>query len=263
MKKLYSFEVPKETEMEVQVESQNESGETIITKKKEKQKVSHKFFVAKPNRSLIDQGSLFNSVKVSEGLKMGLMSIFSLDKKYREDGVFTEEDNQKYKELYEQIIEVLKTIQTINNVPESERTEEQKVQYDKDLKQLETLRTKLKAYEDIKDNLYTHTAEYRARNLTISWWLLQLAYKEENGKETPFFVGNSIDEKLKSYDDLVEKDDPFIKKVIDRFTYVVSYWMMNQAEKQEDFADLERIISREENPQKEDANNVGSPERKT
>lgn len=243
MKKLYQFTLNKEIEVETQVESQNEAGEIIITKKKEKQSVPHNFFLMKPSRSLSDQANLYNSIKVNEGLKMGLLSIFSLDKKYREDGIFTEDDNKQYKELYDNLIKLIEELQTITKLKEEERTDEQKQRFSAITAEMEAIRLKLKDYENVKNNLYTHSAEYRARNLTVTWWVLQLAYKEEGGKDIPFFSGNTVDDKLKSYDELAEKDDAFINSVMEKFRYAISFWVINGAEKQEDFAELEKIMA--------------------
>lgn len=243
MKKLYTFEIAKETEIETQTESQNEAGETVVVKKKEKQSVPHSFFLMKPSRSMSDQANLYNSVKVSEGLKNGLLSVFSLDKKYRDDGVFTEDDNRKYKELYDSLIKNVEELQELTKTPEENRTEEQKKRWKDIGEEMEATRIKLKDYESVKNNLYTHSAEFRARNLTVMWWILFLSHKEENGKELPFFAGSSLDEKLKSYDELKEKDDAFINKVIERFLYSVSFWVTNGGEKQEDFVELEKMLA--------------------
>lgn len=245
MKTLYKFVINKEAEVETQVETKNENGEVVITKKKEKQLIPHNFFVAKPTRSLSDQAGLYNSVMVSEGLKKGLLSIYSLDKKYREEGVFTDEDNKQYRDLYAELIKSLEELQVISKVLESDRTDEQKKKWEELTKQIESIRLKLKDYENIKNGLYTHSAEFRARNMTITWWVLNLSYKEEGGKELPFFTGNTTEEKLKCYDELMEKEDGFIKDVIERFMYVVSFWVVNGSDKPEDFVRLEKYIEDE------------------
>lgn len=242
MKKIYEFTLNKETEVETQIETKNEAGEVVITKKKEKQSVPYKFFVARPTRNLSDQASLYNSAQVSNGLRNNLLSVYSLDKKYREEGVFTDEDNKKYKDLYGELIKYIDELQVINKTLEAERTDEQKSRWTEITEAMTQIRLKLKDYENIKNNLYTHSAEYRARNLTITWWVLNLSYKEENGKESLFFVGNTLEEKLKYYDELTEKDDSFLKEVVEKFMYVVSFWIVNGSDKQEDFIQLEKFM---------------------
>ena len=242
MKKIYSFIINQNQEIETQEESKNESGETIITKRKETKSVPKTFFVARPTRSQSDAAQLYNSAQVSDGLRKNLLSVYSLDKKYREEGVFTEEDNKRYKELYDVLIKAIDELQVINKTSETERTEEQKKRWVEITEEMSQTRLKLKDYENLKSNLYTHSAEYRARNMTITWWVLNLSHKEEDGKEVPFFVGKTLDDKFKYYDDLIEKEDVFIKAVIEKFMYVVSFWIVNGSDKPEDFAQLEKFM---------------------
>lgn len=250
MKRIYNFQVDKETEVETQIETTNEAGEVVITKKKEKQSIPQKFFVAKPTRSQSDAAQLYNSIQVSQSLKAGMLSVYSLDRKYREDGVFSDADNKQYKDLYGVLIKYVDELQELNKTLEANRTEEQKTRWTEITNEMEQARSKLRDFENIKNNLYTHSAEYRARNLTITWWVLNLSYKEESGKEVHFFPGNTLDEKLKSYDDLADRDDVFTKDVMEKFMYVVSFWIINGSDKQEDFDQLEKFIVNERNPAK-------------
>ena len=245
MKRLHQFQINQETEVEVASESKNDAGETVITKKKEKQIVAHKFFIAKPTRTQSDNAQLYQSVEVGKALRSGMLSVYSIDKRYREEGVFTEEDNKTYKELCESLIKFIDELQVINKISETERTDDQKKRWAEITEEMSKIQVKLKDYENIKSNLYTHSAEYRARNLTITWWVLNLSYKEENNKETPFFTGNTFEDKLKFYDELMDRDDPFINEVLERFLYTVSFWIINAASKPEDFKELEKFIEKE------------------
>lgn len=245
MKYLHKFTLHKKEEIETQSESKNEAGEIIITKKKEKQLVPHNFFIIRPNRNLSDNAMLYNSVQVNIGLKNNLMSIFQLDKKYREEGIFTDDDNKRFKELYDSLIKNLEELQKFTGKTEDQRTEEDKARSIAITEEMSQTRLKLNEYENIRNNLYIHSAEYRARNKTITWWLLHLAYKEERGREIPFFTGNTLDEKFKFYDELLDNDDPFIKSIIDRFLYTISFWVINNTDKPEDFIELDKFIEKE------------------
>ena len=246
MKRIHTFIINKEIEVEQQTESKNEAGEIVITKKKEKQLIPHSFFIARPTRTLADQANLYNSVVVNQGLKSGLLSVFSLDKKYKEDGVFTEEDNKKYKDLCDILIKNVEELQKIAAKKEEEKGEEDKIKLNNVTEEITQARLKLRDYENIRNNLYVHSAEYRARNMTITWWVLHLSYKDEMGKEIPFFIGNTFDDKIKFYDQLIDQEDPFIKQVIDKFMYIVAFWIINNTDKQEDFAELDKFIETEQ-----------------
>ena len=243
MKKLTSFTVYREEEVEEKVSSTNKKGETVITVKKDKQKVPHKFFLAKPTRSLLDLAQLFNSAEVNRGRKAGLSSIYIIDKEYRDEGgVFTTKDNIEYNKLLDSLLKTTEEHEKLALVPESEHTTEQKARKEELTKEITKTRLQIQDFERIKNGLYVHTAEYRARNLLITWWVLNLAFKDEAGKESPFFGSGTYEDRLKKYDELSEMEDPFISKVLERFLFTVSFWVINAADKTEDFDELDKLI---------------------
>lgn len=245
MKKLVDFTLFKDEIVDEEETTTNDKGETVKITKKVNKRVPHKFFVAKPTRSLSDQANLYNSVMVSDGLRKGLMSVYSMDRKYREEGVFTDDDNKKYKELYDVLFKCTEELQKLAITPEDKRTKKQKEKWAELTAKITETRLQLKDFENIKSNLYTHSAEYRARNLTLTWWVLHLSYKEEDGKEVEFFPGKTLEDRLDYYDDLVEKNDSFINEAIERFMYTISFWFLNGADKAEDFQELDKLIKEE------------------
>ena len=85
MKTLYEFNVDKTVEVEEQ-ETRVEEGKEIIVKKKVSKSVPVKILIKKPNRSLADEGDLYYSVKVSEGIQKGLLTRALLSKRLINDG---------------------------------------------------------------------------------------------------------------------------------------------------------------------------------
>jgi hypothetical protein len=83
-----------------------------------------------------------------------------------------------------------------------------------------------------QQSLYEQTAEVRARNKTILWWILALSY---GGDDNAYFPGKTFDDKLAVYDELSEEEDDFINTVIQRLTYFVSFWFVGRASTQEEF----------------------------
>jgi hypothetical protein len=87
-----------------------------------------------------------------------------------------------------------------------------------------------------QQNLFDQTAEVRARNKTILWWVLNLSYAvAEDGKEYPFFTDGSSEERLEYYDRLTEEEDDFLDEVIKKFTYLISFWYVSKVDNEEDF----------------------------
>lgn len=243
MKKLYQFSFNKDEDVELDITSTNESGETVITKKKETKSVPYNFFIAKPTRSMMDSASLFNSAEVNRGVKAGLSSIYVVERRYKDEGgVFNAEDNSSYAKLINELVSDTQEIEKLAAIPETERFPEHNKQKEELTQRIAKTRISIQEFERVKSNLYVHTAEYRARNLLIVWWVLNLSYKEENGKEIPYFGNGTHEERLKAYDALSEQEDPFITKVLERFLYTISFWVINGPEKQEDFKDLDKLI---------------------
>ena len=54
----------------------------------------------------------------------------------------------------------------------------------------------LRKYNMAEESIFEDTAESRARNKSILWWVLNMSYKEEDGKEVPFFGEGDFDFKF-------------------------------------------------------------------
>ena len=101
MKRLHSFTVTKEVEVVKKDESENDKGEKVITERTELEKKPQYFFIRKPTRALYDDAELFYAVKMSEGIKAGLLTKALLAKRYENDGgPLSEGEVERYGELY-------------------------------------------------------------------------------------------------------------------------------------------------------------------
>ena len=67
-----------------------------------------------------------------------------------------------------------------------------------------------------EDSLYEETAENRARNKVILWWMLHLAHAEQEGKDVEFFGSGDLEGKLKIYDEIDEGEDIFEMRGINK-----------------------------------------------
>jgi len=241
MKKLYSFTLDKEATVDEEIVSQNENNETVKTIKKVKKMVPHNFFLAKPTRSLMNEAGLYYGVELSKGIRAGLLTIIQVEKRNENDGgVFSEIQKKKYQELYRELFDLNEKFQRYKLDKENDKTSED---YKNLINKITEIQSKIQEYENLKMALYDHTAEIRARNMTITWWLLYLAYKEESGKSISFFNGETLEQKFENYDLLNETNDPFIKQIIEKFVYAISFWTMYKSEKQEDFDEMNRLAN--------------------
>ena len=119
------------------------------------------------------------------------------------------------------------------------KSQDLKSQLEQDLLlEISDIRRDLTDIENSQSNIFDQTAENRARNKSILWWILFLSYKEEGEKETPMFPGEDHNAKLAEYDKIEEVDDEFLMTVISKFSYYISFWYVSKANTPEEFKEL-------------------------
>jgi hypothetical protein len=244
MKWVYTFNINRKKEVEVTETLTGEKGEEITTKKKEEKVVPVQFALRKPNRRTYDNAELFYGVKLSEGIKAGLLTKTQLAKRYDNDGgPFSLDQKKNYSTLlvsvFEKESEVQKLQLNLDNLSEKEKKEK----LTSNLIELTELREQMREFEVFHSSIFDQTAEGRAKNTSIMWWVLFSSYwkEEESSKLSPVFDGESFETKIDSYDELEEKDDPFWNEVISKLAYFVGFWYSGRATNQEEFEEIERL----------------------
>ena len=257
MKILYEFKINKEKEIEDVVISKNENQEEVKTTKKTKTHVPIKVVLKKPTRVLFDEAELFYGVKLSEGIKAGLLTRALLAKRFNNDGgVLSEIEQLEYSQLYVKLFQLQTDFQRLSIKEPKERTPEEEVRYIEIIKSINTAREKIQSFEISQASLFDQTAENRSRNKTIIWWLLQLSYIENDKSELePLFGDGEYLEKLYKYDSLEEDGSDFDKKLIQKLVYLISFWYMGRASSREEFDKLLNILETENSEILENAEN--------
>lgn len=236
MKKIYEFTLPKEEEVEKTDVSVNDKGEEVTTTRKVKEILHKKFFIQKPTRRLYDEAELFYAVKLSEGIRAGLLTRALLAKRFANDGgVLSDDEKDSWNDLYNNIFEKQVELQALALKTKEERSSAENKQYDAGNEWLHDARKRIQEFEMTQQSLYDQTAENRARNKTILWWVLHLAHSEDDGI---FFGKGTYDEKIDIYDQYEESEEEFISGVISKFFYYVSFWYVSKTNSQEEFQEL-------------------------
>lgn len=241
MKKIYTFTVSKEQEIEKEFSSKNEAGEEVITKKKVKELIPYTFFIKRPNRSLSDEASLYYAKEVSIGLKNGLMSAAMLRKRYVDDaGIYSEKEKEDIKNLQEKLEKLQKENEDLESVKNKDKKQEARAkEIDKEFADISTQLTNLMSYEQ---ELFSNTAEYRARNKAVLYWIVFLSYQLNKDEEKPYFGTGSFDQRIEKYDELAESDDEFVKDIVSKFTYLVGIWATNNDISEEDLENALKLL---------------------
>lgn len=247
-KYLYEFTIQKENEKEEVEFSKNEKGEEVKTIKKIKLNTPINFRILKPNRKLFEGAELFYGIKLSEGIKAGLLTRSLLAKRYQNDGgAMSDPEKQRYATLYIELYRLQNDLQRLEINLDKMDKEEQNKKITTLLNEISTAKRELQEIENYHSTLFDQTAENRARNQTIMWWVLQLAYLSENNQDyQPFFGEGDYEKKLEKYDEIEEKDESFNKEALAKLAYFISLWYMGKANNTEDFKNLETLFSENE-----------------
>jgi len=243
MKWLYEFAVNNEKEIE-QVEVTNDAqGNEVKTTKKVKKVVPTKFKIQKPTRRQFDDAELFYGIKLSEGIKAGLLTKALLAKRYQNDGgSMSEPEKQKYTQLYVDLYSKETEFQKVSLNLENISPEDKTAKVASVLAELTEIRQQLQNLEFSQISLFDQTAENRARNQCIMWWVLNLSYMldEKTNDFVPVFQGKTFDEKLEYYDSLEESENLFWNESFKKLAYFISFWYMGKISSQEDFVRAEK-----------------------
>ena len=248
MKTMFEFDIYQEKEIEKVDISTNEKGEEVKVTSKVKTTVPVKLAIKKPTRSLFDEAELFYGVRLSEGIKAGLLTRALLAKRFNNDGgVLSDEEQKEYNELYLDFFNLQSEFQKLSIKEESIRTEEEKANLKSVVEKMNDARDRLQKYEMAQANLFDQTAENRARNKTIMWWVLQLSLiQSDDNKFKELFSEGSYEEKLRKYDEIEESDMILEKIALQKLLYLISFWYIGRAASQEEFEKLLGMIQKEE-----------------
>lgn len=218
---LHSFEVEKTQKVKETTTEVNAAGEEIQITKEVEKKVPHKFYILKPNRKIQDEASVFYSVKVSEGIKMGLVTRNYLLRKFQQDGVLpSEEEKKTHTENYSKAIAIeieLEKVRQDSSLSDAE----------KELKnaalnsEYQVLRQKIFDYENVQNSLFDNTAEKRASDFLNVWFVLNLLYQGDEGSQTCLFGEGSFEQKLERLNQIEDSGDEFLSGVVEKGGFLI------------------------------------------
>ena len=247
MKRLYEFTLPREETVKETETTKNEKGEEITTSKEVKKTIDKQFFLRKPTRKLFDDAELFYGVELSKGIKAGLLTRALLQKRFSNDGgTLGKKEQEEWGKLYNDTFDKQVELQQLSLIGKGDRTEEQQKNFEDCTQFLAEARTRIQEFEMQQSSLFDQTAENRARNRTILWWVLHLAYAANKDEEKEVFSGSSYDEKLNSYDAMEERDEDFDLSLINKLFYYVSFWYVSKTSDKKQFKDLIKFAEQED-----------------
>ena len=239
MKRIYEFTVNKEEIVKEQSVEKKKDGSEVTTSKDVKKEVPRKFFLRRPTRAMTDEAELYYGVRLAEGIKAGLLTRALLEKRFENDGgTRSDDENQEYQKIITKLQGFHKEQSKILDIEERKRNPAQKKRLKELDSEIKPTRRALRDLQLVEDSLYEETAESRARNKVILWWMLHLAHTAEGEKENEFFGTGDFDQKIERYDEIDEGEDFFDIIVARKFAYYVSFWFVGRPNTQKEFQEM-------------------------
>lgn len=195
-----------------------------------------KFYLLKPMRSLRQLGEIEYAKQLSVFVRSGLLPKAAWNTILENlGGTISDSEARNYSDAKRRFFEASLEKSKLEVKPDLSDEEKEKM-FDYNYV-IEQAQKDIQSFELEQIYVFENTAEAKARNSTVQWWLTQLSYKNEKQQ---FFVGNSVDEKLDWYDMLDYSgnnvDELFQVKVGQRFNYLITLWFLGRISTPEEFA---------------------------
>jgi len=248
---IHSFPVKKIEEVEEEStrnKKNKETGETekITTTKLVKKELEYEVILYEPSRRQAEEVDMEFSIEMSKCIKKGILTKAMLAKKYSDTGgLLSDEDSSNLIRLYRELAETQNTLAKLASKKEKSKNELEKessltekfAEIRRDIVNLET------TYQVV----FNHTADTKAQNKTILWYLINLSfYKNQDGDILPMFPGDTQEEKEDSYYQAEELEDGSIYSLAkEKLMTFVSFWYFSQNATEDDFKQLEEEVDSE------------------
>ena len=242
-KNLYTFKVYSEKEVTVEEKKIDENTKEEITiSKKVLEKVPMEVILRKPTRRQIEEADLEYSVEMSKCIKKGILTKAMLAKKYSDTGgLVSETQSKRLIELYTKIYDLQGESVKLES---STKKEVNKEKLNKVIEELTNVRKEIVEIESSYRSLFDHTADTKAQNRVLLWYVLNLTYikDHEDEKEKPYFKGEDFDQKLEAFYALEENPVENYSLISKKVSTLIAFWFFNQASTPEEFEDLDKKI---------------------
>ena len=212
----------------------------VIESRKSVEKVEQIFVIKQPTRRQMEEADMEYSIEMSKCVKKGVLTKAMLMNKYTDTGgMLSEKDAQELSKLYGKLGELQTDFTALNLKSQSKASESKKSEVSKDMAEL---RRTIATAETNFSALLNHTADTRAQNKVIVWYLLTLTNLEKDGKLESFFTGETFEEKKDHFYKMEEEEDELLEVVYDKITAFISFWYFSSSASESDFKDLEKDI---------------------
>ena len=184
------------------------------------------------------------SIEMSQCVKRGILTKAMLAKKYSDSGgLLAEEDAKTLTSKYADLSKLQTDFTRLNTKTTKKNPEENKTKEAEIIGKIAEVRREIVDMEPAYASLCNHTADTKAQNRVILWYVLNLTYVVR-GEEDPeeFFPGETFEEREQAYYDLDEAGDEHYNLIQAKIATFVSYWYFTSGVTREELAQLDKDI---------------------
>jgi hypothetical protein len=197
------------------------------------------FGIAKPSRRQKEDGEVFFAAQTSKFVKAGILPKAAWSTVISNGGgSISDQEREVYGNLLISLRDKSFELQKLLVKKESNLDDaEAEKKIDELTIELSDIKNELQAFENSQASIFENTAEAKARNKTIMWWVCKLAKQVKNGVAEDILKGSDYDEKLDYYDSLEddEEKNESILYVLRRLTYLITLWFLGRISTEKDF----------------------------
>jgi len=238
-KEIYHFTVHQAVEKTVETVSKDEQGNEVKTSRKVSEKSPIKVFLKRPSRRQIEEADLEYSVEMSRCVKKGILTKAMLVKKYSDTGgLMSETEAKTLYQNYQKLLELQREYtenETVNKTEDSRKKKSEDLGF-----AMAQVRDQIVKTEMAYQSLFDHTADMKAQNRIILWYIINLTYiqKEGEDKPTPYFKGEEFEDRLEDYYEKEEGEDTLYFEIARKVSNIAAFWFYNQTSTPEEFDKL-------------------------
>lgn len=210
----------------------------VKEKRKEQVKKEHTFVITQPTRRQMEDADLEYSIEMSKCVKNGILTKNMLLNKYTDTGgLMSEAEAKRLGEMYAELGQ-LQTEFTNLNISTNKNDEKLQAVTEKMAK----LRRTIATAETNFSALLNHTADVKAQNKVMLWYIMFLSHIEKDGELVPYFEGETFEDKKNFFYVKEEEEDELLATVYNKLSAFVSFWYFSASAIREDFEELEKDI---------------------
>lgn len=248
MKEIYSFSIDVEKDVTENVTKKRKNKETgkmeeYSVEETSKKPVPVKIIIKEPNRRDLEEADIEYSIEMSKCIKRGILTKAMLAKKYSDTGgLLTEDDAKILTRRYGELGDLQNRYSRLSSKPKKEKKDEDKLS--SLLGEMAEKRRDIVDMETSYSSLFNHTADSKAQNKVILWYLVHLShYQEDESSEIkPFFNGEDSSDKIDQYYEVDENGHEIFDLVKDKILSILSFWYFSSNASKEDFDSLNEDI---------------------